>query len=96
MRTTVPCFVTFSNAMVRPTFDALDLGPFITLLLTSLSFMTMKITIMPEFTPNSFMLEKHADKGDEPWKIFAWCVRDAISKHSGIEKLDEKLCLKDR
>jgi len=42
------------------------------------------------------MLEKHADKGNEPWKIHAWCVRDIISKHSHIPKLDEKLSLKDR
>ena len=51
---------------------------------------------MPDFTPNSWMLEKHADKGDEPWEIYAWCVREAISKYSGIQVLDEKLSLKDK
>ena len=35
---------------------------------------------MPEFTPNTIMLERHADKGNEPWEIYAWCVRDAMSK----------------
>ena len=43
---------------------------------------------MPEFTPNTIMLDKHADKGDEPCEIFAWCVRDAISKHSKLRKVD--------
>lgn len=51
---------------------------------------------MPDFTPNPWMLERHADKGREPWEIYAWCVRDAISKHSGIKTLDEKLSLKDK
>ena len=51
---------------------------------------------MPDFTPNPWMLERHADRGDEPWQIYAWCVRDAISKHSGIKTLDEKLSLKDK
>ena len=54
------------------------------------------LVVMPEFTPNQKMLELHADKGESPWEIYAWCVRDAISKYSGIQKLDEKLCLKDR
>jgi len=41
---------------------------------------------MPEFTPNTEMLAKHADKGTQSWEIYAWCVRDAISKQSGIPK----------
>ena len=41
---------------------------------------------MPPFTPNAVMLERHADKGEQPWEIFAWCVRDAISKQSGLKK----------
>lgn len=51
---------------------------------------------MPEFTPTPKMLELQEERGDEPWKIFAWCVRDAICKHSGIPPLDERLLLKDR
>ena len=50
---------------------------------------------MPEFTPTPYMLKKFADKG-EPWMIYAYCVRDAISQHSGIPVLDEKLDLNDK
>ena len=64
--------------------------------MSSLYFRWAKITIMPDFTPNPWMLERHADRGNEPWQIYAWCVRDAISKHSGIKTLDEKLSLKDK
>ena len=66
------------------------------LLFSSLYFRWAKITIMPDFTPNPWMLEKHDDKGNDPWEIYAWCVRDAMSKHSGIKILDEKLALKDK
>ena len=51
---------------------------------------------MPDFTPNPWMLERHAARGNEPWEIYAWCVRDAMSRHSGIKTLDEKLNLKDK
>eukprot|EP00354_Favella_ehrenbergii_P003090 CAMPEP_0170455978 /NCGR_PEP_ID=MMETSP0123-20130129/3765_1 /TAXON_ID=182087 /ORGANISM="Favella ehrenbergii, Strain Fehren 1" /LENGTH=71 /DNA_ID=CAMNT_0010719301 /DNA_START=929 /DNA_END=1144 /DNA_ORIENTATION=+ len=53
---------------------------------------------MPEFTPTPFMLEKFADKdrGGGPWSIYAWCLREAISKQSGIPVLDEKLSLQDK
>ena len=51
---------------------------------------------MPDFTPNAYMLEKHGDKGKEPWEIYAWCVRDAIAKQGNFKKLDEKLALNDK
>ena len=43
---------------------------------------------MPPFMPNEKMLELHRDKGTEPWEIYAWCVRDAIAKASGLPKFD--------
>ena len=39
--------------------------------------------IMPEFTPNNLMLQKHADKGTEDWEIYAECVREAMAKAGG-------------
>ena len=51
---------------------------------------------MPDFTPNPWMLERHSDRGNAPWEIYAWCVRDAITKHLGVKKLDEKLALGDK
>lgn len=52
---------------------------------------------MPEFTPTPYMLEKHKSKGDGvPWKIYAWCVRDAICKHSGIKPLNEPCKFEDK
>ena len=96
MRTTTPCYFSISSGSVSPTYDILNLGPLVIFLLANINFRCARINIMPEFTPNSWMLENHADKGNEPWKIFAWCVRDAMSKYSGIEKLDEKLDFNDK
>ena len=67
-----------------------------TLILSSLSFRHQKLKVMPDFTPTPWMLEKHADKGSEPWEIYAWCVRDAIAKHGGVATIDERLTSKDR
>ena len=46
---------------------------------------------MPPFMPNDKMLEIHKDKGDQDWEIYAWCVRDAIAKASGLPKSDGSL-----
>lgn len=32
------------------------------------------------------MLDRHADKGEQPWEVFAWCTRDLLSKQSGLPK----------
>ena len=51
---------------------------------------------MPDFTPTPWMLENHSDKGDEPWEIFAWCVRDAMAKQGKVPTFDERVSSKDR
>ena len=84
MRTVTPTFFSITSGQISPTYDIVDLIPLLILLFSSLYFRWAKITILPDFTPNSWMLEKHADKGNEPWEIYAWCVREVISKYSGI------------
>ena len=68
------------GGQVRGTFDSIHLDKLIILLFSLLNPRLGRIKIMPDFTPNAYMLEKHSDKGDEPWKIYAWCVRDAMAK----------------
>ena len=94
MRTVLPCYVKFSDSMVTTPYDTAEFGPLVSLLCCQLTPIVCTVTIMPEFTPNTVMLEKHADKGKEPWEIFAWCVRDAISKYSGIPK--DESSIKDK
>ena len=40
--------------------------------------------MMADFKPNDYLLEKHADKGEEDWEIFAWAVRDAMAKQGNF------------
>jgi len=46
---------------------------------------------MPPFEPNEYLFEKHADKGNERWEIFAWAVRDAMMKSGHFQPIDETL-----
>ena len=96
MRTITPCFFQMTSGQISPTYEVIDFLPLLGLLLSSLYFRYAVTTIMPDFTPNAWMLENHADKGQEPWEIYAWCLRDAMAKHSGFKTLDEKLSLKDK
>ena len=96
MRTIRPCYFSITSGQVAPTYETLDLFPLLILLLSSLYFRYSKITVLPEMTPTPEMLDLHSVRVREPWQIYAWCVRDAISKYSGVKKLDEKLDLKDK
>lgn len=96
MRTVTPSFFSITSGQISPTYEIVSLIPLMMLLLSSLYFRCGKITILPEFTPTPYMLEKYADKGKDPWMAYAWCVRDVISKYSGYISLDEKLSLKDK
>ena len=92
MRTVQPCFVTLSDGgAVRPCYDIMNLPELMVMLCSRFSCVTSTLTIMPPFMPNDRMLELHADKGEADWEIFAWCVRDAISKAGNIEKFEGSL-----
>ena len=54
------------------------------------------LTIYPEVTPTAKMLELHADKGDKAWEIYAWCIRDIISKGNNLAKVEDNLDLRDK
>ena len=88
MRTVQPCFVNLSSSAVRPCYDIMNLPELLIMLCSRFSFMTSTLTIMPPFMPNDKMLQLHADKGEQEWEIFAWCVRDAICKAGNLKKFD--------
>lgn len=86
MRTVIPSYIEVRSGQVKPFYDTCEMIPLFVLLFSSFNTMSVTLHIMPEFTPNTEMLELHADKGAEPWEIYAWCVRDAMSKKSGLPK----------
>ena len=44
----------------------------------------LQLNIMPEFTPTEWMLEKHANKSEHVWEVFAECVREAMGRQGGF------------
>ena len=49
---------------------------------------------MPDFEPNEYLFETHADKGSERWEIYAWALRDAMMKAGGFKQCDMPLRVK--
>ena len=81
------------ECMVTPTYDVIKFWHLMILLMSSLSTYKTKMYIMPTFSPNDYMVRKFAHKvkdteDPEPWEVYAWCVRDAMSKRSGLNVSD--------
>ena len=91
MRTVRPCYITVTKRFYSSCYDVLGFWEYVILLMSSLCVYTCTVHILPEFTPNEIMLQKHADKGQEDWEIFAECVRDMMSKQSGLPKSNTML-----
>jgi hypothetical protein len=89
MRTIQPCFVKISYSMVNPTFDIMTLKDLIVLMFANLGFAISTLYIMPPFVPNQYMLDRHQDKGEFDWEIYAWCVRDAMAKAGGFRLCEQ-------
>ena len=79
---------------MSPTYDVIDFNSWMILMLSSLTFYTTTLCIMPDFRPNDQMLtrgrhlmqEFYGDQkcGYQDWEVYAWCLRDAMSKASGL------------
>jgi 1-acyl-sn-glycerol-3-phosphate acyltransferase len=78
-KTVRPIFVKYGYHTLNPAFDTIEFLPLLILTL-SWGFYNFEVTVLPDFTPNEFLFEQHADKGQERWEIYAWAVRDAIIK----------------
>jgi hypothetical protein len=44
--------------------------------------------VFPPFIPNDYFFDKFKDKGEEKSHIYAWGVREVMSKYSGLPKDD--------
>ena len=71
------------------TYSILDIYVLVIMLLSEIAFRKCTIHIMPPFEPNDEMLMLHEDKGETDWEIYAWCLRDAISKVGNFEKTQQ-------
>ena len=73
---------------VCPAFDVIHVIP---LVIMELSQFRHKMTVyhLPLIVATDYLFKKHSDKGKEKWEIYAWAVRDIMSKASGLEKNDQ-------
>ena len=88
MRTVQPTFCKVTGGRVRLVYSILEIPVLFIMLLSEMTFRKATIYIMPPFEPNDEMLTLHADKGNEDWEIYAWCLRDAMAKAGEFKKLD--------
>ena len=94
MRTLTPVFQSNDSYGIKmtPHFDSsMAFFPLLIMMFSTLTLRQQKIQIMPPFTPTPWMLEKHADKGEEPWQIYAWCLRDAMCKFGGVPTFEHRV-----
>ena len=91
MRAVTPAVVKYSWGTFSPTWDSMTFIGQAPLMYSWPETYGCKVRLLPDFHPNDYLLEKHKDKGKEPWEIFAWAVRDIMAKVGGFEKNEQHL-----
>lgn len=86
-KTVKPCFIKYNYFSLNPAFDTIEFLP-LAILTLSWAFYKSEVTLLPDFCPNEYLFEKHADKGEERWEIYAWAIRDIIVKQGGFKECD--------
>ena len=69
----------------------IDLPDILVLCFSNLVPTLCTLYIMPPFVPNQYMLDRHNDKGEFDWEIYAWCVRDAMAKAGGFDLCEQTI-----
>jgi len=71
---------------VNPTYDSLAFSTLMIMLLSSFSLHVVTIRILPVFTPNAYLQEKHAEHGPEDWKVYAHAVCEIVREKGNMVK----------
>ena len=74
--------------MVHPAIESLAEEVTTILLACSWDLIRAEVVVYPIMQPNDYLFEKHADKGEEKWEIYAWACRDLMAKVGGYGKHD--------
>ena len=88
MRTIIPVFVKHGKRFISPCYDVIDFWPYLWLHLSYCCISKLELTIMPEFTPTQWMLNKHRKNQENDWEVFAQCVREAMAKYGNFTMSD--------
>lgn len=87
LKAVYPAYLKYNASVIKPTIECVDM---MALLIMQFSYgiYTCQVNSMPVFEPNDYLFETHKDKGEEKWQIYAWALRDAMSKSSGLPPHD--------
>jgi hypothetical protein len=98
MNTVQPVILKFTWNSLSPTWEGMPFWAHAILMYCYGTF-HVDINVLPPFKPNQNLLEVHKDKGTEDWEIFAWAVRDVMSKFGNMKLStqlnSEKIMYKD-
>ena len=84
MKSVLPVTIKYKHSMIHPAIESLE-EPFVLFLICcTMTPIVVEVKQMPVFKPNNYLLQKHSDKGQEPWEIFAWACRDLMKKVGGF------------
>ena len=72
-----------SEAWFNTAWDCLGFLDHVLLSFSAPHFAKATVIDMPTFIPNDYLFETHKDKGESKWEIYAWAVRDVMSRTSG-------------
>lgn len=89
-KTVRPIFIKYGYHTLNPAFDTIEFLP-LAIMTLSWGLFTFEVTVLPDFTPNEFLFEQHAEKGQERWEIYAWAVRDIIIKAGKFEECRQQM-----
>lgn len=78
-----PYTLNYSLGTVNLAWDVIDIRA---LMIIQLSWgcYTCRLQRLPDFEPNEYLFETHADKGKDRWEIYAWAVREVIMEHGDL------------
>lgn len=87
-KTVRPAVLNYNFTDFSPCYDIM---PFVSLVIMTMCYgwQTCTVRYLPPFTPNEYLFKTHADKGSDRWEIFAWAVRDVMSKAGNLTKNDQ-------
>jgi len=77
----------FHSLVTCPTYDVLGFMDHNIILCLS-PYTAFTVYKFPPFLPNQFMYDKYKDKFQDKWEIYAWALREALAKETGMPKSD--------
>ena len=70
----------YEYGLVSPQWNDMCQFALMIMMLSQIGFNTVNVYSMPIFIPNEYLYKTHADKAKDRAEIYAWAVRDAMSK----------------